>query len=241
MRMLTKVRDAIPKPVKELLLPIRCLISNKYASELAFWRKRFETEHGVFQNSHYGRLMLAMAEELDESFLAGKIIADFGCGPRGSLIWAKSASLRIGIDVLADRYADNFQSSIVSHGMIYVKSTEKVIPIPSDFIDIMFTLNALDHVDSFPSMCKEIVRVLKPKGDFIASFNLEEPSAPCEPQKLNEQIIKKHLLDFLEIKSYRITKRGPDNDLYASFFEGHLSYKKGEKGFLWVRANKPTS
>jgi len=222
-------------------LPIRCLISNKYVSEMAFWNKRLEIDHGIFQNFWYERLMLAMAGELDETFLTGKIIADFGCGPRGSLTWASSASLRIGIDVLADRYADNFQSNVISHGMIYVKSTEKVIPIPSDFVDIIFTLNALDHVDSFPTMCKEILRVLKPGGDLIASFNLEEPAAPCEPQKLNEQIIRQHLLDFLKLKAYRISKRGPENDLYAPFFEGDLSYKKGEKGFLWVRASKPTS
>lgn len=241
MKVLKKVKDAIPRRVKEFLLPIRCLISNKYSSEMAFWNKRLEIDHGTFQNSFYKRFMLAMAGELDETFLNGKIIADFGCGPRGSLTWARSASLRIGIDVLADRYADNFQSNIISHGMVYVKSTEKVIPIPSDFVDVMFTLNALDHVDSFPTMCKEIVRVLKPGGDFIGSFNLEEPAAPCEPQKLNEQIIKQHLLDFLRIKSYRVTKRGPENDPYGPFFEGELSYEKGQKGFLWVRASRPTS
>lgn len=239
MKILKKAKEAIPMPIKEFLLPIRCLISNKYATELAFWKRRLEIDHGVFQNFFYKRLMLAMAGEVDETFLTGKIVADFGCGPRGSLIWAKSALLRIGIDVLADRYADNFQSNIISHGMVYVKSTEKVIPIPSDFVDVMFTLNAIDHVESFTIICKEIVRVLKPGGDFIGSFNLEEPVTPCEPQKLNEQIIKINLLDFLEIKSYRITQRGPENDLYAPFFEGNLSYKRGEKGFLWVRANKP--
>jgi len=241
MKILTKAKDAIPKPIKEFLLPIRCLISNKYVSEMAFWNKRLEIDHGIFQNFWYERLMLAMAGELDETFLTGKIIADFGCGPRGSLTWASSASLRIGIDVLADRYADNFRSNVISYCIKYAASTEKVIPIPSDFVDIIFTLNALDHVDSFPTMCKEILRVLKPGGDLIASFNLEEPAAPCEPQKLNEQIIRQHLLDFLKLKAYRISKRGPENDLYAPFFEGDLSYKKGEKGFLWVRASKPTS
>ena len=116
--------------------------------------------------------MLAMAEEPDDNFLKGKIVADFGCGPRSSLFWASSASLKIGIDVLADRYADEFTDNIISHGMIYLKSTEKVIPLPSNFVDVMFTLNAIDHVDSFSNMCSEIIRVLKPGGDFIGSFNL---------------------------------------------------------------------
>ncbi len=121
--------------------------------------------------------MLAMAEEKDTDFYEGKIIADFGCGPRGSLVWAEKPCFRIGIDALADIYADEFTDNIINHGMIYVKSTEKVIPLPSNSIDIMFTLNAVDHVDCFSEMCDEIIRVIKPGGEFIGSFNLEEPSS----------------------------------------------------------------
>jgi len=57
------------------------------------------------------------------------------------------SSLRIGIDVLADCYADEFTDNILSHGMIYLKSTEQVIPLPSAMVDILFTMNAIDHVD----------------------------------------------------------------------------------------------
>jgi SAM-dependent methyltransferase len=184
--------------------------------------------------------MLAMAEESSDNFLKGKIVADFGCGPRGSLVWARSAMLRIGIDVLTDRYADEFTSNITSHAMIYLKSTEKVIPLPSDFVDIMFTLNAIDHVDNFSVMCAEIVRVLKPGGKFIGSFNLEEPFSPSEPQQLNEKIIKENLLNNLEVQSYRITRKGPKEDLHAPFFSESLSFEPGQEGFLWVRARKPS-
>lgn len=222
----------ITRPVLNRLIP-------KHNAELNFWRNRFETDKGKFSNSHYERLLLAMAEEPSGDFLSGKIVADFGCGPRGSLVWASSALLRIGIDVLADRYADEFTDNIVSHGMIYLKCTENVIPLPCDFVDVMFTLNAMDHVDNFSAMCKEIIRVLKPGGEFIGSFNLEEPRSSCEPQQLNERIIKENLLDRLEVQSYRIAKKGPKEDLYAPFFEGVLSYEFGQEGHLWVRARKP--
>ena len=158
----------IPEPIKRILRPIRNRLvkalgesSAKYISELSFWRSRLEIDKGKFRNSRYARLMLAMAEESCDDFLKGKIVADFGCGPRGSLVWASSALFRNGIDVLADRYADEFTDNITSHGMIYLKSTESVIPLPSDFVHIMFTLNAMDHVDNFPDMCNEIIRVLK--------------------------------------------------------------------------------
>ena len=140
--------------------------------------------------------------------------------------------------VSAKAVRDEFKDNIISHGMIYLKSTETVIPLPSDFVDIMFTLNAIDHVDNFHDMCEEIVRVLKPGGQFIGSFNLEEPASPCEPQQLNERLIKENLLNQLVVQSYRITKKGPKEDLYAPFFDGNLSYKPGQESLLWVRARK---
>ena len=230
----------IPEPIRQILRPITNRLIKKNVAELSFWRSRLKIDKGKFDNSHYERLMLAMAEESNDNFLKGKIVADFGCGPRGSLVWASSALLRIGIDVLADRYADEFTDNITVHGMIYLKSTENVIPLPSDFVDIMFTLNAIDHVDNFSVMCAEIIRVLKPGGLFIGSFNLEEPASPLEPQQLNEKTIKENLLNNLEVQSYRITKRGSQENFYAPFFNGSLSYKPGQEGFLWVRARKPS-
>lgn len=233
-----KIKTMLPEPIKNILRPIRNIFIRKSHSELSFWRSRLEIDKGKFKNSHYERLMLAMAQESSGEFLKGKIVADFGCGPRGSLVWASSAFLRIGIDVLADRYADAFTDNITSHGMIYLKSTEKVIPLPSNFVDIMFTLNAIDHVDNFSGMCDEIIRVLKPGGEFIGSFNLEEPATPSEPQQLDEKIIKENLLNKLEIRSYRITIKGPEGDQYTPFFDGTLSYEPGQEGILWVRARK---
>ena len=208
----------IPDPLKHVLRHIKAIFVSKNKAELSFWKRKVKADHGKFENSHYKKVMLGMAEESSDSFIKGKVIADFGCGPRGSLVWASAALSRIGIDVLADSYADEFTDNITSHGMIYLKSTEYVIPLPSDFVDIMFTLNALDHVDNFSDMCNEIIRVLKPGGEFIGSFNLEEPASLCEPQQLNEKIIQENLLNSLEIQSYRISKKGPIGNIYSSFF-----------------------
>jgi SAM-dependent methyltransferase len=232
------LKTIIPEPVRRILRPIRNRFIRKYESEMSFWRSRAVIDKGRFANSHYERLMLAMAEQPDNRFVEGKIVADFGCGPRGSLVRADSALLRIGIDVLADRYADEFTDNIVYHEMIYLKATEKVIPLPSGIVDTMFTLNALDHVDDLTRMCSEIVRVLKPGGELIGSFNLEEPASPSEPQQLSEKVLKENLLDRFEVLSYRVTRPGPEKDRYAPFFGGNLSYKPGEEGILWVRARK---
>jgi SAM-dependent methyltransferase len=214
-------------------------MTTKYSAELAFWKSRLEINQGVFYNGHYERIMLAMALEPDPDFVLGKVVADFGCGPRGSLVWASAAALRIGIDVLADVYADEFTDNIISHGMIYLKSTEQVIPLPSAMVDILFTMNAIDHVDNFEKMCAEILRVLKPGGTFIGSFNLEEPATSTEPQHLTEKRIKEVLLDYLEVKSYRVSHSGPIDHEYEPFYTESLTYEPGQSGILWVKARKP--
>jgi SAM-dependent methyltransferase len=246
------ILSALSEPIKKRLRLVRAIVIartplghlvSKYDDELAFWRDRFKSEAGTFTHSHFERIMLGMAGERTGEFLRGKIVADFGCGPRGSLVWAQSAQLRIGIDVLADRYADNFSQDIISHNMIYLKSTERVIPLPSGFVDIVFTLNALDHADDIGRMCNELLRILKPGGIFLGSFNLEEPASPTEPQRLTEEILEDRLLRHLDVESYRLSAQNRDGETYAALLNGtesQTNYVRGEEGHLWVKARRRT-
>jgi SAM-dependent methyltransferase len=235
-----RLTSVTPESVKRYLRPVRNYFGRKHDAELSYWRKVLDGRGADFDNSWYEGLMLAIAGESSERFTAEKVVADFGCGPCGSLAWARSARLRIGIDVLADRYADEFPDLVLSHGMIYVKSTESVIPVPSDFVDVLFTLNAMDHVASFPAMCREVVRILKPGGLLIGSLNLEEPPRPTEPQRLTEAGIKEHLLDGLVVLSYRVSQWGAGRDPYAPLRANRPVYKPGQEGCLWVKARKPS-
>jgi ubiquinone/menaquinone biosynthesis C-methylase UbiE len=149
--------------------------------------------------------------------------------------------LRVGIDVLVDRYADAFTNNLISHGMVYVKSTETVVPVPSSFFDIVFTVNAIDHVKNFDRMCNELLRILKPGGALIASFNLEEPATPAEPQRLTEQMVQTSLLRHLNVQSYRLARKEPEGASYAPLLNGTGQYTAGDEGFLWVRATKLAS
>ena len=178
--------------------------------------------------------MLAIAEEENEDYVAGKVIADFGCGPRGTLCWATGAERRMGIDVLANAYR---RFGIDAHNMEYVKCSEKEIPLPAESVDIVFTLNAMDHVDDFDTMCKEILRILKPGGDFIGSFNLEEAATFAEPQCLTDSKVNDTLLRHLEINLYRVALQGPEEETYHHFFDNSVPPTSGPR-YLWVRARK---
>ena len=204
----------------------------KWSSELAYWREQWS--QGRFDNSYYQHLMLAIAGETSPEFLAGQCVADFGCGPQGSLCWAKPARMRIGIDVLADRYSD---FGIAAHDMCYVRSSETGIPLPSAYVDVVFTVNALDHVERLGTMCSEILRILRPGGELIGSFNIDEPPTVTEPQTLTEGALQEHLLRHLRIVSRRSAAQGPPGNRYQHFDDGSLPPPRGPR-FVWVRGVK---
>jgi SAM-dependent methyltransferase len=147
--------------------------------------------------------------------------------------------MRIGIDVPADDFT---RYNIKSLDMCFVRSTETVIPLPTDYIDVLFTLNAMDHVRNFGGMCRELFRILRPGGDFIGSFNLEEPPSPAEPQTLAEKRVQR-LLRRLDSVSYRQAPPAEGTErlgsVYDHFFDGSPPKAVGQR-YLWVRGRKPT-
>ncbi len=203
-------------------------------AEFTYWKEQWEKEGGAFANNHYQPLMLAVAGENDAGFLRDKVVADFGCGPRGSLCWAKEARQRIGIDVLVDQYA---KLGISQHDMVYVCNTERHIPLPESSIDVMFVINALDHCSDLKSSCREILRVMKPGALLVASFGLEEEMSAAEPTTLTVKKLNRHLLDKLRIERMISAPKGPDGDTYRHMYDPPKTVPAGPR-ILWVRATK---
>jgi len=228
---------------KDLLVQLKLrynkLIHDKHSYELRYWRERFELEGNKLNNDIYAPLMLSIADEADESFMKGMVVADFGCGPRGSLIWAPSAALRIGIDVLVPRYVDAFPTEYPKHDMLYVTSTEAHIPIPDNFCDIIWSVNSLDHVRNLLPICSELRRILKPGGQIIGSFNLNHPPERAEPQTLSSNLLKKLLFRDYEIRHWWISAPGPVEDLYRPLLDRQLKDPGDGECYLWARATKP--
>lgn len=208
---------------------------NKYESELDFWREQYVKEKS-FGNSHYRRLMLGMAQEESDAFLQDKIVADFGCGPRGSLQWMTSPKIKIGIDVMADKYLQEFAECLLQHNMVYVTCNEHNIPIGENIVDCLYTMNSLDHVFNLEEMCQEILRILKPGGCLIGSFNLNEPYCSTEPQTLTEKRLWEVLLKYFEIESYRLAEKGQVST-YENFENNNLldSVNEETEAILWIK------
>jgi SAM-dependent methyltransferase len=227
----------LPERIKEIGRNLLYLCRTKHEAELAYWKKCFAKEGG-FSNEHYRKLLLGMAGEADDNFLADKRVADFGCGPRGTLCWIGSTDTKIGIDVLTAKYLELFGSVMKQHGMLYLSSTETMIPLPDAFLDVLFTLNAFDHVANPDVMGSEFRRILKPGGELIGSFNLNEPKTKAEPQCLQESWVRNHLLTGYEIISWRVTAKPTSGYLYQPLLDNKLLPVNNEPAILWVRAKK---
>ena len=148
-----------------------------------------------------------------------------------------SAHVHIGIDVLANRYSE---FGISSHDMCYVVSTETVIPLPSNYVDVIFTLNALDHVTNLPRICDEIYRILAPGGTLFGSFNLNEPATESEPQTLTHGLLHDLLLRRFEVRSYRTAAQcsTENGGAYKYFFAEGPKVGPNDRSYLWVQATK---
>lgn len=220
-------RRTAPEPVFGVTKSIYHFISRpgKLKGEMDYWRMQaIRSGAGTLSNDHYQPIMLAMAKGHGEGFFASKVVADFGCGPRGSLACLVDKSVCIGIDVLAGQYLEEFGNEMRKHNMIYVQSTEAIIPLPQRSVDVMFTINAFDHVENLDLMAAEIVRVLKEDGLLIGSFNLDEPATVTEPATLTEESLRKGLFSLFETQSIKIAPKYHPNP-----YAGHMGLTKDDK------------
>ena len=110
--------------------------------------------------------------------------------PHGSVTWLNNAKLAIGLDPLVSEY---MQFEIDRHDMLYLQAEAEAIPFPDNCVDVVFSMNSLDHVHHLSTTSREIRRILKPGGCFIGSLNLHEPATPAEPWTLTEEFLEKRL------------------------------------------------
>jgi len=225
--------------MKALLRRIARFFISKEFAELYYWKKQYKLNNSDFNNEFYEKYFLNIAGETDTDFLKDKVIVDFGCGPRGSLNWIKCSKINIGVDLLSNAYFDNFYAALRNHNMVYLRSSENTIPIPDNFIDILFTMNALDHVKDLNKMGKEIFRILKPGGMLLGSFNINEPPTPTEPNFLTEDKLRESLLTGFEIRNYRVANSLGRGMKYNNLMNNtNLEYDNKKPAVVWLKAIK---
>ncbi len=179
--------------------------------EWLFWKFKKIKEKRL-TNHHYEYFFTQYFDLTIEDYQDKKVM-DIGCGPRGSLEWAKITSERVGLDTLADRYV---KMEGKYHQMKYVQGGAEKIPFPDNYFDYISSFNSLDHVDDLNLSIAEIKRSLKSGGRFLLIADIHSYPTICEPSAFSWDIVEQFKPEF--------------KVLQEKHYEGNLMYKSIRKG-----------
>ena len=198
-------------------------------AELDFWRRH----PGLVSDAHR-EWVFTRCFGIDRDWYRGKRILDVGCGPRGSLDWATDAAARVGLDPLADRYAE---LDVDTRAMDYVNGVAERMPFEDDSFDVVSTINSLDHVDDIRRAAAEMIRVLRPGGLLLIATELNHRARLTEPQTFSWEIIEAFVppLEVLEETQLADSGAGMDQSLARAVPYG------GGHGVLLAKLRAPSA
>ena len=186
--------------------------------EFAYWRFK-KLKEPKFSNYHY-EFFFTDYFKLSYDFYRGKSVLDIGCGPRGSLEWAKNTAKRIGVDPLVKAYQ---KLGTAEHQMEYIHAYAENLPFPDNYFDVISSFNSLDHVEDVSQVILEITRVLKKGGLFLLISDVHIDPTVCEPSAFSWDITQKFITNFKVLEQ--------------NHYEGANMYKSIRKGIPFDHNN----
>lgn len=124
---------------------------------------------------------------LDGLDLTGKSVLDVGCGAGGVdvvLVQDYGAKHVLGIDIeqpLIDRCSARAERLGLSERLGYQKVTPGPFPFDDGKFDVVFSKDAMIHIEDKHALFREVFRVLRPGGIFVASDWMRVDENPPGP------------------------------------------------------------
>ncbi|MFZ4507022.1 MAG: class I SAM-dependent methyltransferase [Fimbriimonas sp.] len=192
-------------------------LSPKEQAELDFWRSRPRL-NSVLAHDHYEFFYTEFFGLNAESY-RGKTILDIGCGPRGSLEWATTAALRIGLDPLSHAFTE---LGTTHHAMQYVAARAEHLPFADKSFDFVTSFNSLDHVDDLEKVIKEMTRVLAPSGTILLLTDIHDQPTVLEPAAFSWDIIDRFHCRTADVRHFEhsVTTKEGFGDIYQGARKG---------------------
>jgi SAM-dependent methyltransferase len=138
------------------------------------------TWHKLIQERRYLADLL-----LEPGAFRGKKVMDVGSGPISGATAYLDAELYF-LDPLFGQYLLAGYPLHYFGAVRYVNAPSEAIPLPDAFLDVIISLNAIDHVDDLDKTAAEIRRVLKPDGLFRMQVHYHGWTA-TEPNLINDE------------------------------------------------------
>jgi SAM-dependent methyltransferase len=120
--------------------------------------------------------------------LTGLRVLDIGCGPFPGLLAFSGCAVKVGVDPLVTKYEQiGFPLGRWSDGYLYCQTRAETLPFPSHSFDAVVSVNAMDHVDDFAMVAREVQRVLRPGGNFCTEVHYHKRQV-TEPVELDDEV-----------------------------------------------------
>jgi ubiquinone/menaquinone biosynthesis C-methylase UbiE len=179
--------------------------------EFRYWRKKQAQEIDL-TNTHYA-WFYTECFGLGLADYSGHKLLDVGCGPRGSLEWARTAAEAVGVDPLADRYRTLQKRD---QRMSYVNAYAEAMPFANSHFDDVFCFNALDHTADFRRALAEIERVLRPGGRFLLITEVNHEPTLAEPNCILPEELAALVECKFDFRSRWLYRMREDHNVYQS-------------------------
>src|SRR5882672_285164 len=117
------------------------------------------------RNEHLARWRFA------SGFVEGRTVVDCACGTgHGTATFARASARRIHAFDLSEEAVASARRHCSDFSSVSVNQASGLsLPVPGSSVDVYVSLETIEHVDDDRGFLAEVVRVLSPRGIFIAS------------------------------------------------------------------------
>ncbi len=147
-------------------------------------------------------------------FTKEKIVLDTGCGARqGPYLIAESALKVFGLDIsyaAIDYCSKHWQKDNVD----YIVADVKALPFKDERLDVILSLEVIEHIDDYKAYLLEMLRLLRQKGILIISTPQRSIASPRGELSNPDHVREFELEEFDSILRNNFTKV----TMYGHFF-----------------------